>query len=139
MESGYLPTEDIANYCMPADPEATENGETCDDRDPEAIRLFNFPNGESFTLVEGGSSIIEIARTARCTSCSRPRMATAAYIFEATYEGGHDWNEWLALPGMHSYKKDCADIFAGIEIPTEWIYYIMDNGTMMGRHLRLLV
>ena len=22
----------------------------------------------------------------------------AGFIFDATYEGGHDWNEWLALP-----------------------------------------
>ena len=26
---------------------------------------------------------------------------------------------------MHNYKKDCADIFPGIEIWTEWIYYVM--------------
>ena len=133
VESGYLPTEDIANYCMPADPEATENGETCDDRDPEAIRLFNFPNGESFTLVEGGSSIIEIAPDSTMHILLETEDGNGGgFIFEATYEGGHDWNEWLALPGMHSYKKDCADIFAGIEIWTEWIYYIMDNGTMTG-------
>ena len=59
--SGYLPTEDIANFCMPATVEAIDNGETCDDRDPEAVRLFNFPGAESFTIVNGGSSIIEIA------------------------------------------------------------------------------
>ncbi|MGB1618456.1 MAG: T9SS type A sorting domain-containing protein, partial [Flavobacteriales bacterium] len=133
VESGYLPTEDIANYCMPADPEATENGETCDDRDPEAIRLFNFPNGESFTLVEGGSSIIEIAPDSTMHIVLDTEDGNGGgFIFEATYEGGHDWNEWLALPGMQNYKKDCADIFPGIEIWTEWIYYIMDNGTMTG-------
>ena len=54
------------------------------------------------------------------------------FIFEATYDGGHDWNEWLDLPGMQNYKKDCADIFPGIEIWTEWIYYVMANGTMTG-------
>jgi hypothetical protein len=133
VESGYLPTEDIANYCMPADPEATDNGETCDDRDPEAIRLFNFPNGESFTLVEGGSSIIEIAPDSTMHIVLDTEDGNGGgFIFEATYEGGHDWNEWLALPGMQNYKKDCADIFPGIEIWTEWIYYIMDNGTMTG-------
>ena len=36
------------------------------------------------------------------------------------------------LPGMHNYKKDCADIFPGIEIWTEWIYYVMGDGTMSG-------
>ncbi len=33
---------------------------------------------------------------------------------------------------MHNYKKDCADIFPGIEIWTEWIYYVMGDGTMSG-------
>ena len=133
VESGYLPTDDIANYCAPADPEAVADGETCDDRDPEAIRLFNFPNGEAFTLVEGGSSIVEIAPDSTMHIVLETTDGNGGgFIFEATYEGGHDWNEWLALPGMHNYKKDCADIFPGIEIWTEWIYYIMDNGTMTG-------
>ena len=131
--SGYLPTDDIANFCMPATVEAIENGETCDDRDPEAIRLFNFPNGESFTLVDGGSSIVEIAPDSTMHIVLEATDGNGGgFIFEATYEGGHDWNEWLALPGMHNYKKDCADIFPGIEIWTEWIYYIMDGGTMTG-------
>ena len=133
VESGYLPTEDIANYCMPSDPMAIENGETCDDRDPEAIRLFNFPNGESFTLVPGGSSIIEIAPDSTMHIVLDTEDGNGGgFIFEATYDGGHDWNEWLDLPGMQNYKKDCADIFPGIEIWTEWVYYVMANGTMTG-------
>ena len=133
VESGYLPTEDIANYCMPSDPEAIANGETCDDRDPEAIRLFNFPNGESFTLVDGGSSIVELAPDSTMHITLEATDGNGGgFIFEATYDGGYDWNEWLDLPGMQNYKKDCAEIFPGIEIWTEWIYYIMDNGTMTG-------
>ena len=133
LESGYLPTEDIANYCMPSDPMAMENGETCDDRDPEAIRLFNFPNGESFTIAPGGSSIIEIAPDSTMHIVLDTEDGNGGgFIFEATYDGGHDWNEWLDLPGMQNYKKDCADIFPGIEIWTEWIYYVMANGTMTG-------
>ncbi|MAC17502.1 MAG: hypothetical protein CMC97_04315, partial [Flavobacteriales bacterium] len=132
-ESGYLPTEDIANFCAPANPEAVENGETCDERDPEAIRLFNFPNGEAFTLVDGGSSIVEIAPDSTMHIVLETTDGNGGgFIFEATYEGGHNWNEWLALPGMHNYKKDCADIFPGVEIWTDWIYYIMDGGTMTG-------
>ena len=133
VESGYLPTEDIANYCMPSDPMAIENGETCDDRDPEAIRLFNFPNGESFTIAPGGSSIIEIAPDSTMHIVLDTEDGNGGgFIFEATYDGGHDWNEWLDLPGMQNYKKDCADIFPGIEIWTEWVYYVMANGTMTG-------
>ncbi len=134
VESGYLPTDDIANFCMPATVEAIDNGETCDDRAPEAVRLFNFPGAESFTIVEGGSSIIEIAPD----STMRIVLEVAdvngdGFIFDAIYEGGHDWNEWLAEPGMHNYKKDCADIFPGIEIWTEWVYYVMGaGGTMSG-------
>ena len=133
VETGYLPTDDIANYCMPSDPMAIDNGETCDDRDPEAIRLFNFPNGESFTLAPGGSSIIEIAPDSTMHIVLDTEDGNGGgFIFEATYDGGHDWNEWLDLPGMQNYKKDCADIFPGIEIWTEWIYYVMANGTMTG-------
>ena len=132
-ESGYLPTADISNYCMPSDVEAVANGETCDDRDPESIRLFNFPNGESFTLVAGGSSIVEIAPDSTMHIILDTEDGNGGgFIFEATYDGGHDWNEWLGLPGMQNYKKDCADIFPGIEIWTEWIYYVMANGTMTG-------
>ena len=133
-ESGYLPTDDISNYCMPSNVEAIANGETCDDRAPEAIRLFNFSGGESYTLVDGGSSIVEIMADSSMHIVLEVENAAgdAGFIFDAMYDGGHDWNEWLALPGMHNYKKDCAEIFPGIEIWTEWIYYIMDNGTMSG-------
>ena len=131
---GYVPTGDIANYCMPSNVEAISNGETCDDRDPEAIRLFNFSGGESYTLVDGGSSLVEIMQDSSMHIVMEVENAAgdAGFIFDAIYEGGHDWNEWLALPGMHNYKKDCAEIFPGIEIWTEWIYYIMDGGTMSG-------
>ena len=133
-ESGYLPTDDISNYCMPSNVEAIANGETCDDRAPEAIRLFNFSGGESYTLVDGGSSIVEIMADSSMHIVMEVENAAgdAGFIFDAMYDGGHDWNEWLALPGMHNYKKDCAEIFPGIEIWTEWIYYIMDGGTMSG-------
>jgi len=133
VESGYLPTEDIANFCMPATVEAVDNGETCDDRDPEVVRLFNFPGAESFTIVEGGSSIIEIAPDSTMHIVLEVADASGnGFIFDATYDGAYDWNEWLAAPGMHNYKKDCADIFPGIEIWTEWIYYVMGDGTMSG-------
>ena len=133
VESGYLPTADIANYCMPSDVEPTDNGETCDDRDPETVRLFNFPGGESFTIVPGGSSIVELAPDSTMRIVLEVEDGNGGgFIFDATYDGGHDWNEWLDLPGMQNYKKDCADIFPGIEIWTEWIYYVMGNGTMSG-------
>ena len=131
---GYVPTGDIANYCMPSTVEAIANGETCDDRDPEAIRLFNFGGDESYTVVDGGSSIVEIMQdsTMHIVLEAQNAAGDAGFIFDATYDGGHDWNEWLALPGAHNYKKDCAEIFPGIEIWTEWIYYTMSSGTMSG-------
>jgi len=131
---GYVPTGDIANFCMPSDVEALANGETCDDRAPEAIRLFNFSGGESFTLVDGGSSIIEIMQDSSMHIVMEVEneAGDAGFIFDAMYDGAYDWNEWLGLPGLHNYKKDCAEIFPGIEIWTEWLYYIMDNGTMSG-------
>ena len=131
---GYVPTGDIANYCMPSDVEALANGETCDDRAPEAIRLFNFSGGEAFTLVDGGSSIVEVMQDSSMHIVLEVENAAgdAGFIFDATYDGAHDWNEWLALPGLHNYKKDCAEIFPGVEIWTEWLYYIMDGGTMSG-------
>ena len=134
VESGYVPNGDIANYCMPSTVEAIANGETCDDRAPEAIRLFNFGGDESYTIVNGGSSIVEILQdsTMHIVLETQNAAGDAGFIFDAIYDGGHDWNEWLALPGMHNYKKDCAEIFPGIEIWTEWIYYTMSSGTMSG-------
>ncbi|MDB4787377.1 T9SS type A sorting domain-containing protein, partial [Flavobacteriales bacterium] len=131
---GYVPTGDIANYCMPSTVEELANGETCDDRAPEAIRLFNFSGGESYTLVEGGSSIVEVMQDSSMHIVLEVENADgdAGFVFDAIYDGAHDWNEWLALPGLHNYKKDCAEIFPGIEIWTEWLYYIMDGGTMSG-------
>ncbi len=134
VESGYVPNGDIANYCMPSTVEAIANGETCDDRNPEAIRLFNFGGDESYTIVSGGSSIVEILQdsTMHIVLETQNAAGDAGFIFDAIYDGGHDWNEWLALPGMHNYKKDCAEIFPGLEIWTEWIYYTMSSGTMSG-------
>jgi len=131
---GYVPTGDIANYCMPFTVEELANGETCDDRAPEAIRLFNFSGGESYTLVDGGSSIVEVMQDSSMHIVLEVENADgdAGFIFDAIYDGAHDWNEWLALPGLHNYKKDCAEIFPGVEIWTEWLYYVMDGGTMSG-------
>ncbi len=137
VESGYIPNGEIANYCMPSTVEAIANGETCDDRAPEAIRLFNFSGDESYTIVNGGNSIVEILQdsTMHIVLHTQNAAGNAGFIFDAIYDGGHDWNEWLALPGMHNYKKDCAEIFPGSEIWTEWIYYTMSSGTMSGTGL----
>ena len=47
MPAVTCPTDDIANFCMPATVEAVENGETCDDRDPEASPPLQLPEAPS--------------------------------------------------------------------------------------------
>ena len=56
--------------------------------------------------MEGGSSIIEIAPDSTMHIVLETEDGNGGgFIFEATYEGGHDWNEWLALPRMHSTRR----------------------------------
>jgi hypothetical protein len=133
--SGYVPTNSIANYCMPSTVELLANNQSCDDRDAESIRLFNFAGGESFTIVDGGASLVEVMSGDSALHIvleTENAAGDAGFTFDAMYEGSFDWNAWLDQPGLHSYKKDCAELYPGIEIWTEWLYYVMANGTMEG-------
>jgi hypothetical protein len=133
--SGYVPTNSVANYCMPSTVELLANNQSCDDRDAESIRLFNFAGGESFTIVDGGASLVEVMSGDSALHIvleTENAAGDAGFMFDAMYEGSFDWNAWLDQPGLHSYKKDCAELYPGIEIWTEWLYYVMANGTMEG-------
>ncbi|MDG2426245.1 MAG: T9SS type A sorting domain-containing protein [Flavobacteriales bacterium] len=134
--SGYVPTDEISNFCMPSTVETLANGETCDDRAPEAIRLFGTEGNmdEAYTITSGGSSLVEVGNDGSLHIVLETENAdgTAGLTFDATYSSVLDWNEWLAEPGAHSYKKDCAEIFPGVEIWTDWMFSVMESGTMTG-------
>jgi hypothetical protein len=132
--SGYVPTNSISNYCMPSTVEVLGNNETCDDRAAETIRLFNFAGGDSFTIVDGGASLIEVGADNSLHIVLETENAdgTAGLTFDATYASVVDWNDWLALPGAQSYKKDCAELYPGVEIWTEWMFSVMESGSMTG-------
>ena len=130
--TGYIPTEDIRNYCAPTTPEPISGAQTCDDRAPEVIRLFNFPGmDDSFVMAEGenlvqvmsdGSMHIELA--------VENADGSGGFMFTADYGAGQDWTTWSA--GGSNYKKDCAEIYPGEAVWEDWIYFLMTSGSLEG-------
>lgn len=118
----------------PTEPAPFENGETCDGRDPEVIRFFNFPNGESFTIANPESGFIDIASDSTFHLHFEVTDGNGGgFIWDADYSGNHTWPEWMTLPGQHNYKKDCSDVFPGTRPWHNWLYFLMvPGGTLSG-------
>ncbi|MDG2425099.1 MAG: T9SS type A sorting domain-containing protein, partial [Flavobacteriales bacterium] len=132
-ESGHVPTSAIQNYCAPVTPEAQEGSLTCDERAPEAIRLFNFPGDEAFVIDGSASeSMIEVSGDGALHIELNVTNAdgTGGFAWSADYGAGLDWSEWSALG--RSYKKDCNDIFPGETVWEDWAFFLMTSGTMEG-------
>ena len=133
--SGYIPTDDIRNYCAPTTPEAQSGSQTCDDRAPEVIRLFNFPGADdSFVMAEGENLVQVMADGSMHIELEVENAAgTGGFTFTADYGAGQDWATWEA--GGSNYKKDCAEIYPGEAIWEDWVYFLMTNGTLEGTGL----
>jgi hypothetical protein len=133
---GYIPTEAIRNYCAPATPEAHSGSQTCDDRAPESLRLFNFPGGDdSFVLSSEAESLVQVMSDGSLSISMEVENAdgTGGFIVSAEYGAGVDWTTWQAAGS--NYKKDCAEIYPGESVWEDWFYFLMTSGSMEGTGL----
>jgi len=105
---GYVPTDDIGNYCAAATPEAYLNGESCVAGAPAAMVLEGAPfNGASFSIIPGGVNIVEgfFDETMSIEVEVQNAAGTGGFIWNADYNAAFNWQEWQALG--RGYKKDC--------------------------------
>ena len=131
--SGFLPTDDIGNYCAPITPEAFLDGEACNGDDPAAIVLEGaYFGGESFTIVEGGFNIVEsdYDETLHIEVEVTNADGTGGFLWNADYNEAFNWVEWSGLG--RGYKKDCADVLPGSSPWTGWDFFVMQTGGMIG-------
>ena len=129
---GYIPTDDIRNYCAPVTPEAQSGAQTCDDRAPEVIRLFNFPGADdSFVMADAENLVQVMADGSMHIELEVENVdGTGGFTLTADYGAGQDWATWSA--GGSNYKKDCAEIYPGENIWEDWVYFMMTSGTLEG-------
>ena len=130
---GYVPTDDIGNYCAAATPEAYLNGESCVAGAPAAMVLEGAPfNGASFSIIPGGVNIVEgfFDETMSIEVEVQNAAGTGGFIWNADYNAAFNWQEWQALG--RGYKKDCPQVLAGSNVWTFWDYFVMQTGGMIG-------
>ena len=131
--SGFVPTDDIGNYCGAATPAAFLDGEACDGSAPAAIVLEGaYFGGEAFTIVEGGVNIVEsfYDQTLHIEVEVTNADGTGGFIWSADYNEAFNWNQWSALG--RGYKKDCGNVLPGTSPWTGWDYFVMQTGGMIG-------
>ena len=129
---GYIPTDAIRNYCAPTTPEALNGAQTCDDRAPEVLRLFNFPGSDDSFVMADAENLIQVMSDGSMHIELEVENAdgTGGFVFTADYGAGQDWATWSA--GGSNYKKDCAEIYPGESIWEDWVYFLMTSGTLEG-------
>jgi len=130
---GYIPTDAIRNYCAPMTPEAQNGSQTCDDRAPEALRLFNFPGADdSFVMADDSENLIQVMADGSVSISMEVTNAdgTGGFILSADYGAGQDWATWEA--GGSNYKKDCAEIYSGESVWEDWYFFLMNSGSLEG-------
>jgi hypothetical protein len=131
--SGYIPTEAIRNYCAPETPEAQSGSQTCDDRAPESLRLFNFPGADdSFVMASESENLVQVMADGSVNISMEVENAdgTGGFILTAAYGAGQDWATWEASGS--NYKKDCAEIYPGDAVWEDWFYFLMTSGSLEG-------
>ena len=98
--SGFIPTEEIGNYCGAATPAAFLDGDACNGDAPAAIVLEGaYFGSESFTIVEGGVNIVEsfYDQTLRIEVEVTNADGTGGFIWNADYNEAYNWAEWNGL------------------------------------------
>jgi hypothetical protein len=122
----FAPSGDISGYCTITNPQALEDGETCDNYDAHSIRMFNFPGDEYYTTLEGlvttysdGTRHIELT----AVSSANPN---AGWTVIADFSADMTWDEWSGQEGYHSFKSDC-----GLGDHTLWNYAILQNSSQL--------
>lgn len=130
--TGYIPTNDIRNYCAPMTPEAQSGNQTCDDRAPESMRLFNFPGLDDSFVLADGESLVQVMSDGSLEISMEMENGdgTGGFTMTASYGVGQDWTTWQA--GGSNYKKDCAEIYPGEAVWEDWVYFLMTEGSLEG-------
>ena len=130
--TGYIPTNDIRNYCAPMTPEAQSGNQTCDDRAPESMRLFNFPGLDDSFVMADGESLVQVKSDGSLEISMEMENGdgTGGFIMTASYGVGQDWTTWQASGS--NYKKDCAEIYPGEAVWEDWVYFLMTEGSLEG-------
>ena len=130
--AGYIPTDLIRNYCAPTTPEAQGGAQTCDDRAPEVLRLFNFPGMDDSFVMAGNDNLVQVLSDGSMGISLEVQNAdgTGGFVMTASYGAGQDWATWQA--GGSNYKKDCAEIYPGEAVWEDWIYFMMTSGNLEG-------
>jgi hypothetical protein len=121
-DEGLILPEGASSICALSTPV----GDFCDNNDPWAVHLFNFPAGIEFFTAVSGSWTEYPDGTARIQA----EVVSTAYpdgglIADAWFENGVNWEEWDNQPFPTDYKDDCDQ--AGDEY-LNWMYYIMTSG-----------
>ena len=90
---GYIPTDDIRNYCVPVTPEAQSGAQTRDDRAPEVIRLFNFPGADDSFVMADAENLVQVMADGSMHIELEVENAdgTGGFTFTADYGAGQDW------------------------------------------------
>ncbi|RPG81691.1 MAG: T9SS C-terminal target domain-containing protein [Crocinitomicaceae bacterium TMED114] len=132
---GYIPTDAIRNYCAPATPEAWSGAQTCDERAPEVIRLYNFPMDEGTFVMADAENLIQVMSDGSMHIELEVVNAagTGGFTFTADYDAFMGWNAWQAAG--RNYKKDCAEIYPNEAVWQDWVFSLMSSGSMSGTGL----
>ena len=131
--SGFVPTDDIGNYCGASTPAAFLDGEACDGSAPAAIVLEGaYFGGEAFTIADGDVNIVEsfYDQTLHIEVEVTNADGTGGFIWSADYNEAFNWAQWSGLG--RGYKKDCANVLPGQSPWTGWDYFVMQTGGMIG-------
>jgi hypothetical protein len=126
----FAPTADVESFWMPMDPEAVEEGLTCDNFTPHAARLIQFGvwGGDEFYVIDGDEALmtnyVDGTHHLYMKVVSQDN-ADRGWTFEIDLNEGMDWIEWTEQPGAQSYKLDCD----GLGDHETWMYHILQSSS----------
>jgi len=123
----FAPTAEVDRWCVITEPQALADGEMCDGFAPHGVHLFNFPRGEFYNTLNGTVAHLvdgTMTYTMEVASADNPN---GGYTIVSEFSAPMSWDDWMAQPGMHSYKSDC-----GLGDHTTWEYAMMTSGEATG-------
>ena len=131
--SGYAPVPGAQQACAAQQPEPFENGRTCEGDTAHALRLFCFPGSDEQVAYFTGMGVGEVQVFDDATwSLTWSVMAldnpNAGFDITAHFSEGLDWAGWNNRGIPSGFKGACADLSQA----QNWMYYILDQGTLTG-------
>jgi len=131
--SGYAPVPGAQQACAAQQPDPFENGLTCEGDTTHALRLFCFPGSDEQVAYFTGMGVGEVQVFDDATwSLTWSVMAldnpNAGFDITAHFNEGLDWVGWNNRGVPSGFKGACADLSQA----QNWMYYILDQGTLTG-------